>query len=1058
MKREKVLAMLGAVAVLCVSLIIWINYSISAHAATYVPQSTIITRGPEGIKASDYFDYKASDTFTGNSAQLVNSANYPDSTDIVEMNDGGNNEDSAIWGKQDTNYFDVSKPQKLSVWMYLGDADEAIDAAGEGIAFVLQNSGSNAISRDVAGNPAPGQTLGVWGDDNLPDAPYATAIKYPKNTSADVAKTAIQNSWALEFDTNVNTTKGAYANSNSKLINDPYGQDYDGTPGTTSNLQVRQQHIAWNYPALDTTYANQRTAFSNILTSGIFLQTNKTFYSHQLDHVPDPDNTDPDNDGDLLYGPKNDVIMTDYLKTTTASWHHLTIDYTPPTDGDYQNGTGLIKYFYCDKNYDGTANTSLAKGYRYGNSDVKLSNFNLSAGNTKLYYGFTGSTGTNGGYDAVIFETMPSMVEADADETVTDTTQGNKTITDGSNVASGDDLHFDYNLKYVGGKVPLKNIKFESVPVKDLTYGDEHGNLGEIKYKDGTIEEISPSDMASYIPDPDNSTVTAQEIMKAVNAELSAGGDAVSVTLYAKANKVATDTKEDAERSTFIGDLYKKDLSSPTFTINSSKPHIEPTGGTDKQTVQKGSEFQLLGNVTEVNSDNKPQDFKAGDMKVSTNINGKGWTDPVALAEGDTSTVDSYTLKSSMGSSGLKDGLNIVSIRVTDANGNFSDADYHITVNDIALNIKADKPIIDVNNDDPVNITGTFSHIDGSALESGTAQVYVKVGYEDGTMSGEREYDDSDNASGKFSVNLKPFGYDMNSDATSKSESYDDFIKDMSYTWGLLKEGTNTVYIRVDDAGKHKSDSTTVVVNVPKITPKLTIDSPSQTSVNTNFNIPVKADLGSGYSFNANNLKYSVTANNVTKNLLATAPTSNQVGPVNSPFSSTVDAFNFDKNVLYPMTVTATDVYGRKSAPLDVSFTYVENILKLNVGDYSFRTVNLNEINNGLVHRKGDWNINVDSYKTNWDLSATGSDMYKQLGDGSTQKLNGNMVYVDKNNQSHLLDDQLIDQDDTGSDTEKNTNVSDDWTSNEGILLDLYSSDVSGTYTGTINWTLVQAP
>ncbi|WP_025025196.1 hypothetical protein [Companilactobacillus nodensis] len=84
--------------------------------------------------------------------------------------------------------------------------------------------------------------------------------------------------------------------------------------------------------------------------------------------------------------------------------------------------------------------------------------------------------------------------------------------------------------------------------------------------------------------------------------------------------------------------------------------------------------------------------------------------------------------------------------------------------------------------------------------------------------------------------------------------------------------------------------------------------------------------------------------------------------------------------------------------------------------------------------------------------------MYKSLADGSKQKLNGNLVYVDKADQSHLLDNQLIDEDYSGSATDKHTDVSDDWTANEGILLDLYSSEVSGNYTGTINWTLVQAP
>ncbi|KRK79078.1 hypothetical protein FD03_GL001441 [Companilactobacillus nodensis DSM 19682 = JCM 14932 = NBRC 107160] len=1070
MKKGKVVTTVGIVVLFCVSLIIGINYSISVHAATaYIPQSTLVSRGPEGIKLGNYFDYNSDSTFSTNHAVSVTSDYYPDTTDILELSNGAN-QLSSVWSNNKDNYFDASKPQTLSVWLYLG-ANELISHAGEGVAFVLQNSGTNAISRDLNGNPASGQTLGVWGDDTIPDTTnYSNIIKLPNNTADEVAKRAIQNSWALEFDTNINQTVGKLDYTDNiitldnddgdTLKNDPVTQDYDDTgldDGTTTK-QVRDQHIAWNYPGAASTYVVSPTKYlNNTKLNGFLTGQYKTIDQYQMDHDPEKSKEQTDEDADMIYGAKNDVDMTAYA-TSSKTWHHLTIKYTPPADGNLQTGTGKINYSYNDKKYDGTNGTYKNNGMRYGISDVDMKQFHLTNGQNKLYYGFTGSTGANGSYDALIFETMPSVVEAKADQTITDTTQ-NKTVTDGSTVSSGDDLKLEYNLNYIDGKAPLSNIRFEHVPIKDLSYGDSNGIIGQINNADGSTSNITKDDLTNYIPDPDSPTVTSQEIIKAINGELSGDTSAVTVTLYAKANTVTSDTTEDSTRSTFIGDLYKKDLASPTFTINANKPHIEPTGGTDNQTVQSSSDFQLLGDITEVNDKNEPQIFKVSDMKISTKINDGSWTTPSTLVGYAASTTNSYNLMSSMNSSALnKEGENHVYIRAIDSNGNVSNvADYKITVNDYTLKAKADNPIIDVTNDDPINITGTFAHIDGAALESGTAEVYIKVTNEDGTTSSERAYS-TDNASGKFSVALKPYAYDMNSNADNQAESYDDFLSDWSNTMGLLKEGTNVVSLRIVDADSHKSTPITYTINVPKITPKLTIDSPSQTSVNTNFNIPVKADLGSGYSFNAKNLKYSVTANGVTKTIIPSAPVTNQVGPVSSPFSSTVDAFNFDKNKAYPMTITATDVYGRKSAPLDVSFTYVENILNLSVGNYSFKTLNLNGINNELVPRKGNWDIDVESYKTDWDLSATGSDMYKSLADGSKQKLNGNLVYVDKADQSHLLDNQLIDEDYSGSATDKHTDVSDDWTANEGILLDLYSSEVSGNYTGTINWTLVQAP
>lgn len=143
---------------------------------------------------------------------------------------------SAIWSNINNNYIAINKKQTMSMWLYFGPTKhEDGSPLGDGMAFVIQKSpdGTNAFAHSSR-NPGNGQSLGVWGVDD----------DTTNNDPNVLAKTAIQNSWALEFDTFVDN-------------NSDYGSGADFDNG------ISGQHIAYNFPAQGSTYVHEYNGNGN---------------------------------------------------------------------------------------------------------------------------------------------------------------------------------------------------------------------------------------------------------------------------------------------------------------------------------------------------------------------------------------------------------------------------------------------------------------------------------------------------------------------------------------------------------------------------------------------------------------------------------------------------------------------------------------------------------------------------------------------------------------------------------------------------------------------------
>lgn len=303
------------------------------HADDY---STALSTTPQGIKLTNVFTPAS---FSGNSAQVVAATN-PEvtNTDVVRVTSGQTNQTGAIWAT-DNNLFDLTKSSTVSMWLNFGNQGKN---AADGMALVFKNDDKGADS--IGQN---GQGLGVWGAD--------------KHTSkaSDVSATAIQNSWAIEFDPYLNTSNSGSSSSASFDLN-------NGLVGA---------HIASNYPGNSSTYRQH--------SSGLIFKD----YWYDIEHKG----------------------IIDNLSLSNGAWHHFTLKWNATTK--------QMTYTFDDK--DPNTNAALTGQTQ----TITLDTTQFKTTTNLIRWGFTGATGALFENGLVVFEQVPGLVNATASATIKDDTR-----------------------------------------------------------------------------------------------------------------------------------------------------------------------------------------------------------------------------------------------------------------------------------------------------------------------------------------------------------------------------------------------------------------------------------------------------------------------------------------------------------------------------------------------------------------------------------------------------------------------------------------------------------
>ncbi|WP_125713939.1 hypothetical protein [Companilactobacillus kedongensis] len=1056
------------------------------EAASYFDSQVIGDPPPGGLPISNYF--KTGD-YTGNSARVVKG-----STDTVQVTSEAG-QTGAVWSDNQKNYLNISKKQTISMWMYFGTVNSLVGIP-DGLAFVLQNGPISAIS-NTNGTVNSGESLGVWGSDSNR---YAVLGGDAVDGVTPVEKQAIQNSFAIEFDTETNHYKGkspmnyydyiSNGKSSADLpdpknamdflpydIDDHEGPNYNYLYSTSNDKQYA--HIAWNYPARATSYVQLSndppkmnpalTIFGSPYPSG----TSIIALKHHLGAGGNGANV--------------------YLQRETgnnvkprASWRHVTIEYIPAPSG---SNNATLTYKVGDKNPE----TGDAKSPQVDVTlSLDMSAFGNMNGSDKLRYGFTGSTGANADTNsAVVFETMPSLVDAEANAYVVDKTantrlehvdkdssgnnipaQANQNydlidddslaLTPTKKVHPKDDLTLNYRFHYLSGEEPATGLKSTfNIPTNVTVNTDSSGNIGTMHYvsKADSDEKTTKKDVPIPASALSTSTDSSGSSKQVVSADLDTMGDSSGDDWeYARAELNAsaadTDTKLNVPltTSTIKGDNYNVDIDSSAFDIipPAAKMNIT-TDMADPTEVKLGDKFNLTGAI----KFDPESTVNKSDMYISYTIGDKTYRAQ------DDSAGDKFTiqdLETGTGAGQLDVGDHTIKVQVIDNNFKAPDGttdtissnvlEYHIKVTNKTVVITPDKSNITVNDNEPLILSGTYLHSDNTttADEGGLSTITYTITNPDGTKQDEVKTTEDNN--GKYAFTLKPYAYDKD-----PSQSLDDYTGNTG-----LKVGKNVVTINITDQSGHKSDAKEVTVNVPDITPTLSTDQDEYSVIEDDpINMNAKVGYDGDYQVTPSKLTWTINANNHSdiKSYTGDTPTAT---PISQDFTvdSTASEMNDQDKNPYPVSVSFTDPYGRKSKTLKYNVNIINKTATIDNSNYTFQPVHQSD-NPRRVKRNGPWNLKVDSVRTPWTLTARAGDMYKQVSGSDPIKLDGDLVYVSKDGATHDLSTQTVLQSKdipTDSGSAVSTDIAGGWTPDDGVLLDLKSRNVSGTYTGTVEWGL----
>ncbi|WP_395321415.1 hypothetical protein [Levilactobacillus parabrevis] len=639
-------------------------------APTYGTNAAALAGAPQGVDLSsaEYKDYfKISNDVSGvtgkNVAKVMGSddgVGSPAGTgnSVIQISKAGSSNTNtwgSIWSADKT--FDLTQPETASMWIYT--SGENASSIGDGMAFVLQNDGdgvnafsgtktwgSSSSTDRTVDVPGKGESMGVWGVD--PE-------EYTKN---DLSTSAIQKSWALEFDTHSNVDTPPATNPMQMIVNQiqwdlddanpasfdlgKYYNSFDssGDPtGGGTTIPSNDNHIASNYPGKAGTYSSAtqtgvKTTWSTV--SGLFGKTWQKsptdYYYYKMQHLGYL------GEGATGYG------MSDHR------WHHITLDYTPPTSGDVN---GKMKYTFNDKDPE----TGLAKASTDSTTvPIKLSAFGDT---TKVRWGFTGSTGEETENNLVAFDQIPGEAETSATAKLsTRDDAGNYTAVDGSastpTISGGTPVKLEYTFKRDGGLKDWKNVNASLTIPKS------------IQLSSGRITNPDGSDGGSVDISKLNGTELPVALGSDGNGVTLAGTQEEKITLYGTTSNV--DTTEDSTTSYFQGTNASSTAKLTGFNIGKSKLSMD----IDTETLGRvwhvnyggKTDAKVIGVVVPTDKSVKP-----ADITIHPTLNGVAQD---TFKQGDDDHYDGnygttgfhYTIPNSK----LKAGSNTVSFYATDNN------------------------------------------------------------------------------------------------------------------------------------------------------------------------------------------------------------------------------------------------------------------------------------------------------------------------------------------------------------------------------------------------------
>ncbi|WP_125565973.1 hypothetical protein [Companilactobacillus insicii] len=990
-----------------ISFFVLININTTNVQASMYSDSDGINYAPKGMPLGTLSnnDMFVQGAHSGNGAVVSNGS----SLKLTQR--GQYNQVSSVWSNKALgNYIDTGKKQTFSLWLYFGVSLYHT----QGLALVLQNDprGTSAIS--MSGNSiAGGQTLGVWGSD-VPN----------KATPADVANSAIKNSWALEFDSTIN----GYSDYENVV------QNHKGTAGNSldsfqfyngENRKIVDEHTAWAYPGLASTYLNIAAPTSS-----------KKYY-------------------EMVHNDINEDSLS-YANSAQLAWHHLKVIYTPPTDSDPDDAK--LEYIYNDTSLTGFSQ-NLLSGQHYLDTTVplKLSNLGVKKGDP-LLFGLTGANGADLDHSQTgiaVFETMPSIVDADTNAYIVDKTTKSKVssktdpmpsdvqaLSDTKVVHPKDNLQFNYMVRYNSGKKDMMPLSDKIYLPSNVTFTkDSNGNVGQVVYENGDHEDIPYSDINS----------DGTQLNCTLKQQLNTTQSTARVELNATANNVpdgSSGMTVGVSPVTFESDNYIGHDEAPKFQIEAPQDNLTITKtSTDPVKLSVGKTTNLTGTMkfdkqSTIDNDDMniyvSVDGNSSTVQKDTNSSNGNFSIPFSSEDVGTHKITVQVVDNNyVSSSGIKD--TIASNMLT----------YTVNVQDISLAASGDtSPIIVLNNTSVELPTIDINYVGGSS----TDVTPLTASYSISNPS----YNNGDPITITPKTLNEVTGWPtsevhLNIDAAEGSKDG-------------LRIGQNTVKVAFKDQNGHVSNKLTYVINVQDKNPILSYGDGNDgniTAMGTDDNIsfPINATYENNLSFAPSDLTMHVTVdgNDIADLPKSTDDTSTISYDVTKTLTQAALGITGQTAPMHTVTFTVTDPYGRESNKLTYNVKMIYKSANLTYkSDYSFGSFNQSP-EARLVKRTSEWNVAVNTIDSPYKLTASAGELTTtDLVNNHT--LAGELVYVDpKNNDQLSTMNQPVTLSQSDKDATNSYSISNVWKPNQGILLQVDPNAASGSYSGSIKWDLTDS-
>lgn len=1035
--------------VFSVSLVIGMFFVSAKSVKAYYNDDQAMAVAPSGIDLKNLGKDDAlfvGGQYTGFKPIAKQDRNDPSIYPILQMSDTHTKDAvSSLWSNNENdNYLDVTQKQTLSFWIYFGDSY----SNPQGTAFVLQNSGPNAIAAGDNNGMAGGQSMGVWGGD-----------KPERKDLSDLASTAIQKSWALEFD-----TRGNGSPSIGDIDKAEQGNSYD-TYQLIENTSVSNgwPHLAWNYPGRTTTYNIART-----FETGLVITQKHNVY--QMRHK------------------NSEQIWFGGLNAPTDAWHHVQIEYTPPAQ---KGGMAKLKYSINLKRVDtGVQNPNSVHETGqtpYSNTiDLDTSEFQLGDSN-KLRYGFTSAAGEDTpATEAIVFESIPALVQAEPSAYVVDETTNSRIgattpAFDGDDVKlpttkkvhPNDDLTFKYLLNYQGGKQSADGINATIDLPENVTFGsDGSDTIGTATY---TSADGSTTKEVTLTTNNISDNKLTYDLLS-LNNKSTTDWASVKIELNATANAIpdgAANLTVPISHLALEGPNYIADVQTDEFDI--VEPSATLTISTDQGTINSqidGGFIYLLGKM----EFDPAKTIVNNDMDIYYTINGI----KNKLGVDTESPAGQYRIPiTTSESNGFKLGENKVVVQVVDTKYQAPDGsietiasnkvEYTINVTDISLIVTPDKSTINVNDNgkqtmsgtiklsEPLEITGfdNNSSSNGYRLTDGTGEVQDWQTFMSGNSSFDYEYTNEEHTEIHYTFTVGPIG---------------SLMKGLTVGENNLKVGFRIQSLD-GTATKPYAGSVDYTLNVPDI--DITLNNSGQEDVaalsGQKLFLPAKINYKDNptYGYDLSKMHRVITVDGSTQSLQIVNKEQWLTGEYElneGIFWSIFTGIDKSKET-FDAEYYVTDPYHRESNKVSFNGKRIKNYTQLSTADsYKFKECEPTPGVRELIGRDGDWGISVYSYNSPWVLTASAGNMVRTNTDGGGAAiLDGNIVFIDPNDNDNIKNMNInADGDPAVIDAKENsttatTDVDDEWSDADGILLDLNSVSAGGTYSGTINWNLTNS-